>query len=349
MSIAERPAKNTMRCTRCAGQSTLTQRCVGLALEAHERLRRTPGTAWGTSTCARRFLRLASTGPDDLGDDVAGLAHDHGVADAHVFARDLVLVVQRGEPDGGAADEHRLELRERRGAPGAPDAHHDVAQHGGLLLGRELERDRPARRLAREAELVALREVVDLHHRAVDVVAERVAVRLDALAELVDRRRATSSCSMWSFTGSPRSRSHVERLVVRRQRGTALLHAELVRVEREVARRGDARVLLPQAPGGGVARVGEEPLAGVALAPVELLERRERHEHLAPHLEPRRASTSPCSCSRDRGDGGDVGGDVLAGLAVAARGAAHEPAVLVEQRDREPVELGLADEARPGR
>ena len=124
------------------------------------------------------FLRLASTGPDDLGDHVAGLAHDDGVADAHVLARHLVLVVQRGETDGGAAHEHRLELRERRGPTGATDAHHDPAEHGGLLFGRELERDRPARRLAREAELVALREVVDLHDRAVDVVAERVAVRL---------------------------------------------------------------------------------------------------------------------------------------------------------------------------
>ena len=40
----------------------------------------------------------------------------------------------------------------------------------------------------------------------------------------------------------------------------------------------------------------------------------------------------------------DVGGDVLAGLAVASGGGAREAAALVQQRDREPVELGLADE-----
>ena len=157
---------------------------VRLALEPHERL--------PADRAARRELPLARAAlaqrddrADDLGDHVAGLAHDHGVALAHVFPRDLVLVVQRGQAHGGAADEHRLELRERRGPPGAPDAHHDLAEHGGLLLGRELERDRPARRLAREPELVALREVVDLHDRAVDLVAERVAVREHALAEVV--------------------------------------------------------------------------------------------------------------------------------------------------------------------
>ncbi len=37
----------------------------------------------------------------------------------------------------------------------------------------------------------------------------------------------------------------------------------------------------------------------------------------------------------------DIGGDVLAGDAVAARGAQHEPAVLVAERGREPVDLGL--------
>ena len=48
---------------------------------------------------------------------------------------------------------------------------------------------------------------------------------------------------------------------------------------------------------------------------------------------------------RDAVDREDVGGDVFAGLAVAPRGGAREAAVLVQQRHREPVELGLADEA----
>ena len=52
----------------------------------------------------------------DLRDHVARAAHDHRVADAHVLAPDLVLVVQRRVGDGHAADEHRLEARHRRDA-----------------------------------------------------------------------------------------------------------------------------------------------------------------------------------------------------------------------------------------
>ena len=88
---------------------------VGLALEAHERLVAHRAVR-GELPPARALLALGEHRTDDLGDDVAGLAHDDGVADAHVLARHLVLVVQRREPDGGTADEHRLELRERRGA-----------------------------------------------------------------------------------------------------------------------------------------------------------------------------------------------------------------------------------------
>ncbi len=100
---------------------------VGLAFEAHERLVGTPGTCVGNFHRRAPLLALGEHRADHLGDDVTGLAHDDGVADAHVLARDLVLVVQRRHADGGTADEHRLEHRERRGAPGAADAHHDVA------------------------------------------------------------------------------------------------------------------------------------------------------------------------------------------------------------------------------
>ena len=246
MSIAERPAKNTICCTCRAGQSTFTQR-VSAAPSGRTSGSPHTGQSFGNTHLRAPFLRLASTGPDDLGDHVAGLAHDHRVADAHVLARDLVLVVQRRHRHGGAADEHRLELRERRGAAGAADAHVDPEQLGRLLLGRELERDRPARRAAREAELGALREVVDLHHRTVDLVAERVAVLHRALAERDAPRRGRRALDVLvhreAELAEPRERLGVRAAAAGRRRppraGT---------VEREVARRGHARVLLAEAP-----------------------------------------------------------------------------------------------------
>ena len=47
---------------------------------------------------------------------------------------------------------------------------------------------------------------------------------------------------------------------------------------------------------------------------------------------------------RDRVDGLDVGRDVLAGDAVAAGQRADQPALLVEQVDRQPVDLELAQQ-----
>ena len=67
----------------------------------------------------------------------------------HVLGLHLVLVVQGGQLDGRAADEHRLEHGERRGLPGAADRHLMSCSIGGALLGRELVGDRPARRLRR--------------------------------------------------------------------------------------------------------------------------------------------------------------------------------------------------------
>ena len=68
---------------------------------------------------------------------------------------------------------------------------------------------------------------------------------------------------------------------------------------------------------------------------------RARHVHLAAHLEQRRRVLHRL---RDHVDRQQVVRHVLADLAVAARGAALELAVAVEQRDREAVDLRLGDE-----
>jgi hypothetical protein len=183
MSIADRPAKNTMRWTRCAGHSKFTHRWFASPSS------RTSGRPHRGHSAGNRKagapLPLGQHRPHDLGDDVARLAHDDGVALADVLARDFVFVVEGGETDRRPADEDGLELCERRRPPGPADAHHDVAQQGRLLLGRELVRGRPSGGLAREAELLALMEVVDLHDRTVDVVAERMPALTHSLAEVV--------------------------------------------------------------------------------------------------------------------------------------------------------------------
>ena len=221
---------------------------VGLALEPHE-LGRSRARDRGEPPRRQALRALGQHRPDDLGDDVAGLAHDHRVAGAHVLGPHLVLVVQRGQADGGAADEHRLQHGEGRGPAGAADRHHDVEQ-GGALLGRELVGDRPPRRLGREAQLVAVGEVVDLHHHAVDLVVEVVAVLLP-VAQKADLVEASRRLDL-RVDGQAASRR-----ATRASRGGCvsggLRRSRLVGPELELAAGRDRGVLLAQRAGGGVA------------------------------------------------------------------------------------------------
>ena len=144
---------------------------------------------------------------DHLGDDVARLAHDDGVARAHVLVADLVLVVQRGQADGGAAHEDRLEHRERGGLAGAADGDLDVTQDRGALLGRQLERDGPAGGLGGRAQGALHRQVVDLHHDAVDLVGQLVAGSTQCRQNSYTESRS-SKVRVAGLTGTPSDPSH---------------------------------------------------------------------------------------------------------------------------------------------
>ena len=155
---------------------------VALALEADERARRSSGSVVGNVHGSLSGRACAEHRADDLGDDVARLAHDDGVARAHVLQADLVLVVQAGELDGRAGDDDRAQLGERRRPPGAPDRDEDVLEQRRALLGRELVGDRPPGRVRGRAERPLEGEVVHLHDDPVDLVAEVVAVLLQVAA-----------------------------------------------------------------------------------------------------------------------------------------------------------------------
>ena len=127
---------------------------------------------------------------------------------------------------------------------------------------------------------------------------------------------------------------------------------ELVAEERQLPIGGDRRIDLAQRPGRGVAGVDVELrlLAGrlgqLDLALVEPLEGRQLHVDLAPGLEHRREVAR--QALGDVGDGADIVGDVLPHPPVAAGRTLHEHAVLVAQRDRQPVELQLDGEPGHG-
>ena len=280
---------------------------------------------------------------DHLRDHVAGAHHDHLVADADVLARQVLLVVQGRGGDGDAADVDRLQHREGDEVAGAADVPDDVEQLRRRRRRRELPGDRPARLAADDAELAPERPLVDLDHDAVDLVVELVAPILPPAAALdhrldprvvggvgVDLEAALAShstSSLWVARSRPRG------------------GADPVAPDRERPFGGQRRVELADRAGGGVARVGEGRFARLGAPFVQRLEVGDRQVDLAADLDQLRRVVDP---QRDRADRAQVLGHVLADAAVAAGGAADEDAVLVGERDRQPVDLRLGRVAELG-
>ena len=267
---------------------------VGFTLGANESALQRAGTL------GRELPRLRPLGAhrehraDHLGNHVTGLAHHHGVAGTNILHANLILVVKSRHADGGTPHEHRFENRERSRTTRATDRHLDVAQQGGSFLGRELEGDGPSRCASGETESLALREIVDLHHHTIDLVADGVSIGLPLLAELHhvveridegDRRVHRESDVAQESQG----------VVVRREVGTTHHLAQLIRPERETSRRGDRRILLTQTPRTGVARIhrhrfgfatGGEAFEVLGfLGRPQALERLDGQIHLPAHLE----------------------------------------------------------------
>ncbi len=323
---------------------------VDLALFARDRAAADRALAAEARIQVERLRRIGRAAleddADDLGDHVAGAPHDHGVADPHVLAPHLLVVVQGRVADRRAADEHRLELRDRRQLAGAADLHVDVAHRGQLLLRRVLVGDGPARlaRLEAESSSAARGRRACRRRRRCRTAARRAARR--SPGDSATRPAAPCSTRLSSLTGRPIFFSAPSRPCCVPGTSQPIDLAEPVGEEAQRTLRGLAGVELAHHAGGGVARVHEGLLAlraagdQLALALVQRLEIVAPHEDLAAHLDRlRRDSRCAAQPLRHAGDHAHGVGHVLAGLAVASRGGLHQRAAFVTKVDRQAVEL----------
>ena len=105
--------------------------------------------------------------------------------------------------------------------------------------------------------------------------------------------------------------------------------AGLVDPERQVARRGDLRVLLSQRSGGGVTGVSEGRLASLGAESVQGIEGGYAQVHLTTHLQHRWDTVA--ERPGHVGNGGHVGGDILADPTVTPGGRLYQYPVFVAQ------------------
>ena len=278
----------------------------------------------------------------DLRDDLAGLVDAHRVADAHVEVVDEVLIVQGRALDCRAAEPDRVKDGRRRDAARASDGELDLADDRLLLLGRVLVGNGPARHLGRRAELLAVREIVELDDGAVDVVGQIAAVLTDSRDGLPDLvRRMADLVAVDDLDAL--LLHEVVRLGMRRERATASC-LQVEDEEREMALLRDAAVELPQRAGRAVARIGEGLEPQKLLPRVDGIEGFLLHVDFAAYLEVRQLVRE---LLLDVVDDLRILGDVLAlHDAVAARDGAHELTVLIAKRHGEAVNFLLDDELR---
>ena len=288
--------------------------------------------------------------PEHLGNDVSRLADDDGVADQDALRLDDVLVVERRLPHDAARHARRLHDGERGRPAGAADRDDDVEQLRVDLLGRVLVGDRPARRAARGAQLVVQRELVDLDDHAVDLVLDVVPVLAVVPDELIGTGRRVRDPEVGARREPPRREQGID-LALRRHRrvgpGADPVHGQAQPREPFVHGLQLALVLalglLPQGSGCRVPRVREEPVARLLLVGVERLEVGDVEEHLAAHFHQVGMALTR-EHERDAVQPPHVLGDVFADAAVAAGGRGHQSPALVAERQREPVDLELAQE-----
>ena len=142
---------------------------------------------------------------DDLGDDIPCALQGDGVADSHVLARDLVLIVQGRIAHDDAADGDGVQSRDGGQGAGTADLDVDPLQDGRCLLRRELVGDGPARAARDEAQTLLPVQAIDLVDHPVDVIAQggafplQFAVNADQRLRPLDSLRAGVDAKAPSF------------------------------------------------------------------------------------------------------------------------------------------------------
>ena len=317
---------------------------LGLAFVAHQR--RPALGAYGDvleRTAVGRALREVHA--DDLRDDLAALLDVDRVARADVQLGHLLGVVQRRAPHGGSGQQHRFEVGDGRDSPGASYLERHAVEPRGGPFGLELVGHGPLGGLGCESQLAPDGEVVDLDHHAVRREGQAAPCGVPVFDKCVDLGDAAADARRVRDLEPPLA-GLFEALPMARE--GQLVARQLVECAVQSAPGHHGRRLLLERPGGGVAGVGEELLAvGLALG-VEAVERGVGHQDLAADFEEVGPVRAP-QAQGHRAHGADIGRHVVALDAVAAGHGAHEPSVLVGERDGRAVEFQFADVVRgPG-
>ncbi len=272
---------------------------------------------------------------DDLRDDLARPLNDHPIPCFQPQPLDLVIVMETGAGNGHAAAGHRVQFRHRRDRPGPPHGGRDRQDLRRRVVRGKLIGDGPARGFQRESQPLLLDQVIDLDHRPVDLIRQHVPAGLPLLAAAnhlldgaVDRRLLGDR--------QPQMPASLQEFPMRLE--ARAFHDSIgVDKKSQRTRGGDLRILLAQAPRGGVAGIGEGVAVLAAGGGIVAREGLEGHVDFAADLQ--QSGWGAPQPKGDRPDRLGVGRHILPGFPVAARGGLRQASPLIGQRDPDAVDL----------
>ncbi|KAF5034080.1 hypothetical protein DSECCO2_599960 [anaerobic digester metagenome] len=105
-----------------------------------------------------------------LWDDLAGLAHQHNVANGNLLFVDKILIVQHRAGNGRACQRDRLKHRSRGQHAGAPHLDLNIQERRRLFLRRVFICNCPARKFCGLAESFSICKAIYFYNGAVDII-----------------------------------------------------------------------------------------------------------------------------------------------------------------------------------
>ena len=287
---------------------------------------------------------------ENFRDDHARLAHNHGVADANVFAADFVLVMQSGARNRGALHEDRFEFRDRREHAGAPHLHGDGLQHGFCRRNPRhgLVNDGVARRAAATGNFFPVGECIYFQNNAVNLVRQLPPQIFFLVVMRDDFVRVNFQNLLDAITNPPEFLRGQAKFGERfehfgmRLELDAVHRAGRVKYGADRALRDEFWVKLLERAGGGITRVGKRFFTGGFELLVHGVKFLDGHVSLAAHFK-KFGRIFQIQFQRNAAHGFEIRRDVVAFRAVAARDAERELALAIVNADGHAVHFRLDD------
>ena len=219
--------------------------------------------------------------------------------------------------DSDASDEHRLESRHGCHCTGASDLYIDAEQFSHFLFCRELMGHGPTR-CARDKTHLALRlDAVDLVHYAIDIIGKRFPLILH-LSVVVETTLGACDGSRFRVHTHAPGLQLLQNAAVIPVQGWSFVLTDTIAIEFQRSCRGNSRIKLAQAAGGGVARIGEGLFILFALRFVQLVKAALGHKDLATNFQ-YRGKIPANQLQRNTVNRTHVQRYILAAIAVTAR------------------------------